>query len=80
MADVKINPVTRQRMFYIMVFLVLDAIVGFVVGVISQPVNDIPLLAMLWGFINVAAAATVGSILFATREKVVDMKASRSRE
>jgi len=80
MADIVLNPVTRARMIYIMIFLVLDAAVGFVVGVTSQPGSDIPLLAVLWGFVNVAAAATVGSILYATRDKVVDLKAARSRE
>lgn len=66
MADFQLNPVTRRRLVYILAFLLIDAAVALYVA-FTDPNGAASLPAFAFGFIMLAAAGTVGSILFVER-------------
>jgi hypothetical protein len=69
MSDFQLNPVTRRRLWYILAFLLIDAVVALYVA-FSDPNGAASLPAFGFGFVMLAAAGTVGSILFVERYNI----------
>lgn len=68
MADAKIrlNPVTRKRLYYILAFLLIDAAVALYAA-LSDPNGAASLPAFGFGVLMLAASGAVGSILVVER-------------
>ena len=78
----QINEVTRIRLWYVVIFLLIDA--TFVLGL--EQLGYIPttspyaLPLFIIGVVSVLIAACVGSVLIVTKERPVELRAQRQRE
>ena len=75
----ELNPVTKQRLWYIVVFLLLDGIVSMLIGYIN-PASGFALPAVIFSFLNFVAAITIGCLIYAFRPGQENLKSARSRE
>ena len=75
----ELNPVTRTRLWYIAIFLAFDAIVALLVSSYVKPNDPLALPSILFGLVMAVGAIALGSFLYATREKPVELRASRDR-
>jgi hypothetical protein len=76
----ELNPITRKRLWYITVFLAMDAVVALALSGWLPPTNEWALPAIAFGLVSAVVAGAVGSFLIATRPEVKDIHAARSRE
>ena len=76
----ELNPVTRKRLWYIAAFLFLDGVVSLWVASSVPPTDPWAIPSVAFGLITVVASGAMGSFLIATRIKVDDLRAQRSRE
>jgi len=67
----ELNPITRKRLWYIVIFLLLDGIVALYVSAITPPTDAIAFYAVALGLVSVVIAGAVGSFLVATSPAAV---------
>jgi len=76
----ELNPVTRTRLWYIVIFLAFDAVVALGVSAYVPPTDTMAIYAIGAGLIMGVIAGAIGSFLIATRKEEVNLRAERQRE
>lgn len=76
----ELNPVTRTRLWYIVIFLAMDGIAAYYASSIIPPTNTLALVAWAVAALSVVGAVSLASFLIATRKMTTELKSQRSRE
>jgi hypothetical protein len=76
----ELNPVTRTRLWYINVFLMMDMVGAIYAGASLPPTSGYAFPAMIFGFLAGAGVLGLSLFLILTDKKEVNLKAQRSRE
>jgi len=78
----QINEVTRIRLWYVVIFLLIDAAVVLGLEQFGYIPTTSPYALPLFiiGVVSVLIAACVGAVLVVTKEKPVELRAQRNRE
>jgi hypothetical protein len=76
----ELNPTTRKRLWYITIFLAMDAVIALALSWWLPPTNEWAFPAIAFGLVSAVVAGAVGSFLIATRVEEKDLHAVRGRE
>jgi hypothetical protein len=78
----ELNPITRQRYWYIVAFLAMDAAVALGLEQFGYISTASPYAFWLFvlGIASALSAACLGAVLYMLAEQPVDLKAARQRE
>ena len=75
----ELNPVTRSRLWYIAIFLLLDTVVACYIGSILPPLSEYALPATIFGLLTGVGVAALVPFLLVTRKKEVNLREARDR-
>ena len=76
----ELNPVTRNRLWYIAIFLAFDALISLYISATIPATDGLALPAIIFGLGSGVAAGAIISFLVATRQEEKNLRAQRSRE